>query len=96
MKDYSKFIGFIQKRQTGKSFLLKNGIDNYDKPFILVCKSIEEGKRLTNNPNCKIVTPKTSNNLMGTSIPIIFDQEVILDMLIEYENLKLFKEIHKA
>lgn len=69
-------------RQTGKSHLLQEGIKDYDQPFMLVCRNIQEGKRLTNNnPNATYITPQTIDNLKGRNSPIIFDQEEVLQYL---------------
>jgi predicted AAA+ superfamily ATPase len=76
-------------RQTGKSHLLQEGIKDYDQPFMLVCRNIQEGKRLTNNnPNATYITPKTINNLKGRNSPIIFDQEEVLQYLQQILQLR--------
>lgn len=81
-------------RQTGKSHLLQEGIKNYDQPFMLVCRNIKEGKRLTgNNPNATYVTPQTINNLNGRNSPIIFDQEEVLGYLKYILELETENEI---
>ena len=70
------------RRQTGKSHLLQEGIKDYDRPFMLVCRNIREGKRLTNNnQNATYITPETINNLKGSNSPIIFDQQEVLEYL---------------
>ena len=80
------------RRQTGKSHLLQEGIKDYDRPFMLVCRNIREGKRLTNNnQNATYITPETINNLKGSNSPIIFDQQEVLEYLqqILYHKNKL-------
>jgi hypothetical protein len=47
----------VDNRRSGKTTLLKMGIDNYDKPFALICRSYQTGKEITSNPNCLYVTP---------------------------------------
>ena len=77
----------IKARGTGKSSLLQKGVENYDRPFALVCRTMEEGRRLTNdNPNAIYITSNTSN-IRGSRLPIIFDQEVVADYLDEIEKL---------
>jgi len=77
-------------RQTGKTELLRIGIKNYDKPFILVCCNLEQGKLLTNgNPNAIYVTTNVANTLKGRyRLPIIFDQEIVLDYLHQIRELQ--------
>ena len=72
----------VLQRATGKSHLLAEGVKNYDRPYMLVCKSIQEGKRLTsNNPNATYITSVDLKKLYGTNEPIIFDQEVVKEYL---------------
>ena len=94
MKDLDLLIVSTRARHTGKTELLRRGVDNYDRPFILVCKTIEQGRLVTQNPNCIYITPKSMDKLKGRSLPIIFDQEWVLDLLSETHGLQLFKEIH--
>jgi hypothetical protein len=76
-------------RATGKSHLLAEGVKNYERPFMLVCKSIQEGKRLTsNNPNASYITPTDLKKLYGTNKPIIFDQEVVKEYLLKILDLE--------
>lgn len=78
------------RRATGKSHLLAEGVKNYDRPFMLVCRSIQEGKRLTgNNPNATYITSADTNKLHGSNEPIIFDQEEVkkyLDRILDLES----------
>lgn len=80
----------ILQRATGKSHLLSEGVKNYDRPFMLVCKNIQEGKRLTNNnPNATYITPTDLSKLHGVTIePIIFDQEVVKEYLLKILDLE--------
>lgn len=94
MKKLDQIIFSTSLRQTGKTELLRRGVDNYDRPFILVCKTIEQGRLVTQNPNCIYVTPKSIDKLRGRSVPIIFDQEWVLDLLKETSELQFYKEIH--
>ena len=75
-------------RGTGKSQLLREGVKNYDRPFLLVCRSVEEGKNLTDkNPNATYVTPRAMKNLRGSNSRIIFDQEMVLEYLMSLDEL---------
>lgn len=92
MKDekyYRELSYSTYMRATGKSQLLGEGVKRYNKPFKLVCGSVEEGERLTNkNPNATYITPSTLNQLRGDNSPIIFDQEEVLGYLREILVLK--------
>ena len=50
-----------QKRATGKSTVLAEGIANYSEEFILVCRTVQERRRLTrNNSNAIYLCPSRS------------------------------------
>ena len=54
-----------QKRATGKSTVLAEGIANYSEEFILVCRTVQEGRRLTrNNSNAIYLCPPRTLTLM--------------------------------
>ena len=84
-------LAFYTKiRKTGKTTLLRKGVENYDKPFFLVCKTQEIGKMTTNNnPHAIYITPYSYERLVGSNYPIIFDQEFVEEMLTEILDLKV-------
>lgn len=83
-------------RQTGKSKILEIGIHNYDSPFHLVCLKVSEGERLSKkNPNAKYVTPDNFLGLRGSSLPIIFDQEVVALLLSDLWDKNIQIEVLK-
>lgn len=71
----------VDNRRSGKTTLLKMGIDNYDKPFALICRSFQMGKEITSNPNCLYVTPLSLDALKGFKGPVIYDQEFVYDYI---------------
>ena len=77
----------IKTRMTGKTSLIKKGIDNYDKPFWVYVRTIKEGRQLTTNPNAQFITPSTTEKLRGSRLPIIVEQEGMLDLFKENEEL---------
>lgn len=86
---YEELLRLTSLRGTGKSELLGQGVHYYKRPFIVVCNNIEQGMRLTDkNPHANYVTPNNINRLRGTKLPIIFDQEVVLEYLEEILVLK--------
>jgi len=87
-----KVLYFINVRQTGKTTLLKQGIDNYNKPFYLVCVTFSSGERLTNNPNAIIITSDNCEKLLDRNIPIIYDQEFLLHQFHKIQN-ELWNEL---
>ena len=91
MKEIDLLIFSTSTRQTGKTELLRRGVDNYDKPFFLVCSTIEMGRHVTTNPNCIYVTPQSTDRLKGHRLPIIFDQEWLLGLMKEHSRLLLLK-----
>lgn len=88
MKEIDLLIYSTSARQTGKTELLRRGVDNYDKPFFLVCSKIEMGKHITKNPNCIYVTPQSMDRLKGHKLPVIFDQEWLLELMKDYSRLQ--------
>lgn len=68
-------------RQTGKTTLLKEGIDNYDKPFFYVCRNVKYGQAVCKNKNAIFVTPASYMKLRGSLHPIIVDSEFIAEYL---------------
>lgn len=87
MDEFEKLLLPIYRRQTGKTTLLKQGIDNYDKPFYLVCRTMESGKNLTSNPNAIIITHFFFKGaILDSSLPIIYDQEFLIDQFQEMKN----------
>jgi hypothetical protein len=69
----------VDNKRSGKTTLLKMGVDNYDKPFALIARTIESGKEITRNPNCIVITPRSLDALKGFKGPIIYDQEFFYD-----------------
>lgn len=66
------------RRGTGKSQILAEGVAKYPGKFILVCRSIQEGRRLTQgNPNAIYLCPPESSVLGHSDLPIVFDQEEV-------------------
>ncbi len=85
------------RRRSGKSHLLSEGIKNYDRPFMLVCRNIVDGKRLTNNnPNATYITPETAYKLKGSIQPVIFDQEVVIQYLEKILELESKLSVSKS
>ena len=86
-----------QKRATGKSTVLAEGIANYSEEFILVCRTVQEGRRLTrNNSNAIYLCPPEALRSPHPDVPIVFDQEevkgylwTIADQEEEISSLKL-------
>jgi len=71
----------LDNRRSGKTTLLKMGVDNYDKPFALVSGTIETGKSITSNSNCLYITPRSLDALKGFKGPVIYDQEFVYDYI---------------
>jgi hypothetical protein len=84
---------YLSIRQTGKTALLKNGIDEYPKYHWIVVPNIEYGVKVLANPSNKLhqlVSLYNLQNLRGTQQAMIIDQEA---------NLQIFSmaldEIHR-
>jgi hypothetical protein len=90
-----KEIETIVELNVGKKLTEETATDNYDKPFFLVCSTIEMGKQITTNPNCIYVTPRSMDRLRGHRLPIIFDQQWLLELMKEYAKLSMFKEAYE-
>ena len=71
----------VDNRRSGKTTLLKMGIDNYDKPFALIARTIQCGREITSNPNCLVITPGSLDALKGFKGPVIYDQEFVYDYI---------------
>jgi hypothetical protein len=81
----------MSERETGKTQLLKMGVGMYDREFFLVCNSIKEGRRITNNPKCVYITPNSYSKLIGRiDIPIIIDHEVLNTILADSISSQLW------
>jgi hypothetical protein len=76
-------------RGKGKTSLLKQGIDNYDKSFLLLTVNQSMAKDLTKNKKCKIVTLNSIERLIGSDKPIIIDQEAIAKL--SFETAKVLR-----
>jgi hypothetical protein len=64
-------------RGKGKTTLLKEGVDNYDKKFHIVTVNMEQAKLITKNKKCKPVTLDNLMGIVGSDAPIIIDQEAV-------------------
>ena len=89
------FISFVyqvmSERGTGKTDLLKMGVDQYDREFFLVCVSIDDGRFITNNPKCIYITPTSYSKLIGSrDIPIIIDHRVLNTILADSISSQLW------
>ena len=71
----------VDNRRSGKTTLLKMGIDNYDKPVALIARTIQCGREITSNPNCLVITPGSLDALRGFKGPVIYDQEFVYDYI---------------
>lgn len=74
---------YLSIRQTGKTALLKNGIDEYPKYHWIVVPNIEYGVKVLANPSNKLhqlVFLYNLQNLRGTQQAMIIDQEANLQI----------------
>lgn len=76
-------------RGKGKTSLLKKGIDNYDKSFLLLTVNQSMAKDLTKNKKCKVVTLNSIEKIIGSDKPIVIDQEAIAKL--SFETAKTLK-----
>ena len=87
----------VSMRGTGKSSILAEGVARYPGKFILVCRSIQEGRRLTlGNPNAIYLCPPESYVLGHADLPIVFDQEEVKGYLhaivLQQEEIDLLEQ----
>ena len=90
-KIHLQLYGYINEvRGKGKTSLLKQGIDNYDKSFLLLTANQSMAKDLTKNKKCKIVTLNSIERIIGSDKPIIIDQEAIAKL--SFDTAKVLKD----
>lgn len=85
-------ISLVEQRRVGHTTLLQNGIKNYNRPFLFVCKTPDIGKFETGgNKYAIFITPENAKIAHNyRDMPIAFAHEVILDIL-----LHMFSLYHK-
>lgn len=90
---------YLSIRQTGKTSLLKEGVDNYSKYHWIVVPTIEYGRKIFDSRNKlhQLVTLQTLKNIRGTEQAMIIDQEVNLEIfsksLQEIERLETESDV---
>ena len=94
---------YMATRATGHTTLMKQGTDNYDKPFCILTHNAEAGSSLGFNQK-NVVTLNSLDRLRGSSRPIAIDNGAMIELLIsaimrieslEEENKKLVKQSKK-
>ncbi len=75
---------YLSLRQTGKTSLLKSGIDNYDRNHFVLVPTVEYGNKVLGTTKSKsiqkLVTFVNLNKLKGSNYPLIIDQEANLQI----------------
>ena len=82
---------YLSIRQTGKTTLLKTGIDSYDRPHWILVPTMDYGRSfiLEGNKNQKIVSFKNLDKLRGSKDPLVIDHTAIstlISMTLDYIN----------
>lgn len=84
----------LSLRQSGKTSLLKAGIDNYDKPFWVLVPTLKYGDAAlkTQNKNQKLISINNLSSLKGSKYPLIIDQESLVILFNDILNHTDFLE----
>jgi hypothetical protein len=94
IKEILKYLGYyLSIRQTGKTTLLKMGVDEYPRQHFILVPSLDYGQKIFGKTNKlhNFVTLNTLNKLIGTHQAIAIDHQV--DMMVYQMSLEEIEKL---